>query len=259
VTTATGFSGAWTRTGVAVLVTGGVLVLVPGAFVDGDVVDEHPARTATRSVSTIRFTPLLRASALFTSAGDADALAVRTMVVRMAARSDAELVSASAVGNRDAAGELFSRHWPGAWRLAWGITGRREMADDVAQDAFERAFAALARFDRARPFAPWLHRIVVNRALDLLRRERRLVGLERPELVETAARDVVAEDRALLDAIASLSEQRRIVVMLRFGLGYAPPEIAELLELPVGTVHSRLARALADLRAREGERDVERT
>jgi RNA polymerase sigma-70 factor (ECF subfamily) len=132
------------------------------------------------------------------------------------------------------------------------------MADDVAQDAFERAFAALARFDRSRPFAPWLHRIVVNRALDLVRRERRLVGLERPELIEAATRDVEAEDRALLDAIASLSEPRRVVIMLRFGLGYAPGDIAELLELPLGTVHSRLARGLADLRAGEGVRDAER-
>ena len=45
----------------------------------------------------------------------------------------------------------------------------RAMADDVAQDAFERAFARLATFDASRPFAPWLHRIVVNRALDVLR------------------------------------------------------------------------------------------
>ena len=180
------------------------------------------------------------------------------MVMRMQGRSDGELVSASARGSRDAAAQLFSRHWPGAWRLAWGITGRREMADDVAQDAFERAFAALGRFDRDRPFAPWLHRIVINRALDLLRRERRLVGLERAESIPDPARDTGGEDRALLDAIASLPEQRRVVVMLRFGLGYAPGEMAEILGVPVGTVHSRLARALADLRARERGRDAER-
>ncbi len=77
-------------------------------------------------------------------------------------------------------------------------------------------------------------------------------------MIEEATRDVAAEDRALLDAIASLSEQRRVVIMLRFGLGYAPGEIAELLDLPLGTVHSRLARGLADLRTREGERDAER-
>jgi len=176
----------------------------------------------------------------------------------MGARSDADLVSAAAKGNRSAAGELFSRHWPAAWRLAWGVTGRRELADDVAQDAFERAFAALTRFDRTRPFAPWLHKIVVNRALDILRRERRLVGLERPDLIEEATRDIDAEDRALLEAISALSEQRRVVIMLRFGVGYAPGEIAALLDLPVGTVHSRLARGLADLRAREKERSVER-
>jgi RNA polymerase sigma-70 factor, ECF subfamily len=178
------------------------------------------------------------------------------MVVGMHAQSDGELVAASARGSRDAAAELFSRHWPGAWRLAWGITGRREMADDVAQDAFERAFAALARFDRARPFAPWLHRIVVNRALDLLRRERRLVGLDRAESIPDPAADVSADTRALLDAITSLSEQRRVVVMLRFGLGYTPREMAGMLGVPVGTIHSRLARALEDLRAKE--RDVER-
>ena len=175
----------------------------------------------------------------------------------MAARSDAELVSHAAAGGRDAAGELFTRHWPSAWRLAWSITGRRDIADDIAQDAFERAFAALSRFDRDRPFAPWLHRIVVNRALDLIRRERRLVGFERVELVEASAEDLLG-DTELLEAIADLSPQRRIVVMLRYGLGYSPSEIGALLELPVGTVHSRLARALGDLRTREGAQYADR-
>ena len=171
--------------------------------------------------------------------------------------SDAKLVRAARDGSTDAAGELFSRHWPGAWRAAYAVTGRRALADDVAQDAFERAFGALARFDERRPFAPWLHRIVVNRSLDLLRSERRLVGAD-------AAREAAEwddprlGDRAMLEAVSVLPEQRRVVVVLRYGLGYPPAAIADLLGLPVGTVHSRLARALDDLRRTERERDAGR-
>jgi RNA polymerase sigma-70 factor (ECF subfamily) len=176
----------------------------------------------------------------------------------MRPRTDAELVVLARDGRREAAGELFSRYWAAAWRAAYAITGRRAMADDVAQDAFERAFAALSRFDERRPFAPWLHRIVVNRSLDLLRTERRLVGgegeLESPERV-----DPHSGDAALLEAVARLSEPRRVVLVLRYGLGYPPPVIAELLGLPVGTVHSRLARALDELRAESEVNDVERS
>jgi RNA polymerase sigma-70 factor (ECF subfamily) len=173
--------------------------------------------------------------------------------------TDAALVRRARNGSRDAAGELFTRHWPGAWRAALVITGRREMADDVAQDAFERAFAALHRFDESRPFAPWLHRIVVNRALDLLRRERRLVGLESADELTGSLRDAGIEDRALLEAVVSLSEPRRVVVVLRYGLGYAPADIARLLDLPAGTVNSRLARALDDLRRLRTEDRAERS
>src|SRR6266545_3555836 len=155
----------------------------------------------------------------------------------MRPQTDGELVAAARAGSREAAAELFERHWPGAWRAAYAVTGRRDMADDVAQDAFERAFAALSRFDRRRPFAPWLHRIVVNRSLDLLRSERRLVG---GELVEGEWHDSEDGDRALLEAVASLPLQRRVVVMLRYGLGFAPAVIASILGLPEGTVHSRL-------------------
>src|ERR687885_1325315 len=138
----------------------------------------------------------------------------------MRMRSDAKLVELARDGSRDAAAELFARHWRPAWRAAYAVTGRRELADDVAQDAFERAFAALARFDERRPFAPWLHRIVVNRSLDLLRAERRLVGGDSEELAAVEWDDPRAGDAALLEAVGGLSLQRRVVVVLRYGLGY---------------------------------------
>jgi RNA polymerase sigma-70 factor (ECF subfamily) len=172
----------------------------------------------------------------------------------MRMRSDAKLVELARNGSRDAAAELFARHWRPAWRAAYAITGRRELADDVAQDAFERAFAALARFDERRPFAPWLHRIVTNRCLDLLRAERRLTG--DAELERLEARELPGGDSELLEAVAGLSLQRRVVVVLRYGLGYPPAQIAAILDLPVGTVHSRLARALEDLRERYEVNDV---
>jgi len=167
----------------------------------------------------------------------------------MRMRSDAKLVELARRGSRDAAAELFTRHWRAAWRAAYVVTGRRELADDVAQDAFERAFGALSRFDERRPFGPWLHRIVVNRCLDLLRTERRLVGGD-TELARLEWHDVSTGDHELL--------QRRVVVVLRYGLGYTPTAIAALLGIPTGTVNSRLARALEELRADYEVNDVDR-
>src|SRR5436305_11751343 len=118
----------------------------------------------------------------------------------MRMRGAAKLVALARRGSRDAAGELITRHWRAAWRAAYVVTGRRELADDVAQDAFERAFAALARFDERRPFGPWLHRIVVNRCLDLLRTERRMVAGD-VELARIEWHDVASRDRALLGPI----------------------------------------------------------
>jgi len=172
-------------------------------------------------------------------------------------RSDAKLVQLARRGSRDAAAELFARHWRSAWRAAYVLSGRRELADDVAQDAFERAFAALGRFDERRPFGPWLHRIVINRCLDLLRTERRMAASD-VELGRIEWHDVASGDRDLLEAIADLSLQRRVVIVLRYGLGYTPTAIAELLDVPVGTVNSRLARALDDLRRRYEVNDVGR-
>jgi RNA polymerase sigma-70 factor, ECF subfamily len=170
---------------------------------------------------------------------------------------DAVLIRAACGGDRDAAAALFRRHWQPAWRVAYGMTGRRALADDIAADAFERAFGALNRFDRRRPFAPWLHRIVVNRALDLLRAERRLFG---GELGPEPASEPALEngDSDLLEAVRTLPLQRRAVIILRYGVGMTPTEIARVLDLPIGTINSRLARALEQLRGDYEVSDAER-
>ncbi len=117
----------------------------------------------------------------------------------------------------------------------------------MAADGFERAFAALGGFDEHRPFGPWLHRIVANRALDVLRAERRLSDAELPDTPDFAPAHATG-DRSLLAVVAELSLERRVVVVLRYGVGMTPKQIADALDLPVGTVNSRLARALEQLR-----------
>jgi RNA polymerase sigma-70 factor (ECF subfamily) len=159
--------------------------------------------------------------------------------------TDEELVAEARAGSRDAAAELFERHWPAAWRVAFTLTGTVASAEDVAQDSFERAFSALRSFNGRSAFSTWLYRIVVNRALNVRRSEARLVHVE-PGAEQTFG-DVPRRGE-VVDAVSRLSDDRRAVVVMRYWLGFSPGEIAEILELPVGTVHSRLGRALADLR-----------
>src|SRR5207247_3901850 len=137
----------------------------------------------------------------------------------MRMRSDAKLVELARRGSRDAAAELFTRHWRAAWRAAYVVTGRRELADDVAQDAFERAFGALSRFDERRPFGPWLHRIVVNRCVDLLRTERRLVGGD-TELAVLGWHDVSTGGYEVLGGVAGLSLSSIGSDVSRYVFGY---------------------------------------
>ncbi|HEX8102811.1 MAG TPA: RNA polymerase sigma factor, partial [Solirubrobacteraceae bacterium] len=138
-------------------------------------------------------------------------------------------------------------------QAAWLITHDAQEAEDVAQEAFLAAFGRLGSFDRRRPFAPWLHRIVVNRAIDFTRARaaRREVAGEAVEPV--AGVPAAAPDPELLTALAALAPEHRAVVVLRHLLGYTPSEIAGLLDLPRGTVNSRLRRALDALAAALGE------
>ena len=95
-------------------------------------------------------------------------------------RADGALARAAQSGDQSAIAELFERHWDAAHRAAYWIVHDAVAAEDIAQEAFLSALGALERFDRRRPFAPWLHRMVVNRAIDHARARslRREVGAE---------------------------------------------------------------------------------
>ena len=143
---------------------------------------------------------------------------------------------------------LFHLHWPRAYRAAYLVTHDAQAAEDIAQESFLAAIRALDRFDRRRPFGPWLHRIVVNRAIDWTRA--RALRSE-VELTETHAAGEVDRppDPEVLAALRRLSPEHRAVIVMRYLLELTPGEIAEALDLPRGTVNSRLRRGLDVLEA----------
>src|SRR5262249_52732816 len=107
----------------------------------------------------------------------------------------------------------------------------------------------LDRFDRRRPFGPWLHRIVVNRAIDWTRARKLRAEIELSDAV--AAPPAPEPDGSVLGRIDELSPEHRAVIVLRYVLEYTPGEIARLLDLPRGTVNSRLRRGLDRLKELE--------
>jgi RNA polymerase sigma-70 factor, ECF subfamily len=174
---------------------------------------------------------------------------------RSARREELAWVRDAQRGSEQAIEALFRRHWRPAYRAAYLIVHDGAAAEDIAQEAFLSALRALRRFDRRRPFAPWLHRIVVNRAIDWSRAR----ALRREVSDSVAAPTARPQDRAddpdsrdLDQAVGSLPPEQRAVVVMRYLLEYTPGEIAKMLELPRGTVNSRLRRGLDALAERLG-------
>jgi RNA polymerase sigma-70 factor (ECF subfamily) len=140
---------------------------------------------------------------------------------------------------------LFDEHWLTAWRAAYAVSGRDDLADDAAQDAFVKAIRSLSSFDRSRPFAPWIAKIAVNRARDLLRAERRRGFASLDEEMEAPPRTDVS---GLLVAVAALPREQREAVVLHHVLGFSLKEAAEIVEATEGTLTSRLGRGVARIR-----------
>ena len=160
-------------------------------------------------------------------------------------RTERALIRDAQRGSVEAFEQLFRSHWPRAYRAALLVVGDAAAAEDIAQESFLAAVRALDRFDRRRPFGPWLHRIVVNRAIDWARaRALRRESFSDVELEAAGEPEPSAHARALADVLALLQPEQRAVIVLRYLLEYTPGEIARLLDLPRGTVNSRLRRGL---------------
>ena len=139
---------------------------------------------------------------------------------------------------------LFRAYWPRSFRAAYLVVHDASAAEDIAQEAFLAAVRSLGSFDRRRPFGPWLHRIVVNRAIDWARAAKLRAEAELEELPGVDSAEGAPLDDAVVAALRALSPEQRAVIVLRHLLEYTPGEIAELLHLPRGTVNSRLRRGL---------------
>ena len=165
--------------------------------------------------------------------------------------------------DRAAFAELFERHHARVFRAAYLISHEAEAADDIAQLVFEELFTAFRRFDTARPFLPWLYRIVHNVSMDYLRRNRRgTLPLLNPDSMLGPDPDPGPADRAeqaeqrevVWSAMSHLPDHHRAVLVLRYYAGLNEAEMADTLGIRRGTVKSRLHRAqeaLAGLLATE--------
>lgn len=173
--------------------------------------------------------------------------------------AEQRLIKGALAGSGEAFAALFRAHHAGAMRIAASFVRSTADAEDVVQEAFVKAWRAIDRFEPGSPFGPWLGAIVANEARTHLRAgSRRAAAHARLEehLRRTAepappveAPLLAGEDRDRLDgALAELAPDDRRIIRMRYELGLGEAEMAAALEVPRGTVKSRLSRALARLR-----------
>ncbi len=174
---------------------------------------------------------------------------------RLAAADDTTLVAACAEGAPGAFRELLSRYRRSAIALAYQMMGDLEDAEDVAQEAFVRVFVAIPRFRGQAAFSTWLYRIVTNLCLGDRRRRRRTVELEvvqEPRAADSPAMQVT-DGLLTRQVLGEMPGGLRAILLLREQEGLSYREISEALDLPLGTVRSRLSKARMTFKRRWNE------
>ncbi len=180
---------------------------------------------------------------------------------------DQRLMQKAKRGDHSAFAELVDKHRDKIFAYLYRMVGNREDALDLAQETFLRIFSNLRNFQLGQPFKPWLYRIATNLAIDHLRRRRPTIALDAPlvdgeplrlELVEQGPGPAEQHERAELAAylaqkVAELPPNYRSVILLRHGHDLSYQEIADILQVPVSTVKTRLFRAREALRLKLSE------
>lgn len=163
--------------------------------------------------------------------------------------SDQELILQLQAGRLDALGTLYDRHRYMVYRTALAISGEPEAAADLLQDVFLRLYRFAERIDDTRPLEPWLYRVTTNLAYTWVKRRHRwlsplediaewLAGSKKQ--TPQYASEMYEESQQIQQAVSNLPIQQRIVIVLYYVNDLSLQEIAEILEIPEGTVKSRL-------------------
>ncbi len=169
--------------------------------------------------------------------------------------TEVDLIHLAQEGDRNAFGELVRRHYQGVVRVVYSMCGDAALAEDAAQEAFIRAWVNLPSFQPSAPLKSWLYRIAINAALDVLRKKpeesleenRATMITDQGQSPESA---LLEKERVALvrQAMQDLPEASRSVLVLREYGELSYQEIAKVLDVPVGTVMSRLNYARTRLR-----------
>ena len=176
-----------------------------------------------------------------------------------------EVIGRVLAGDRDAFGQLVASHYQFAFRIAFRITGDASDAEEVAQEAFLRAYIRLSTFRQDASFSTWVNRITMNTAINLVERRNRelthlpqaTAGAERTDPLQTLADRGAGPERLLLDgeaaslreaAMATLTPMERTAFTLRHMEDVPLAEIAEALRVPTNSVKQAVFRAVGKLR-----------
>jgi RNA polymerase sigma factor (sigma-70 family) len=158
-----------------------------------------------------------------------------------------ELIDRARKGDRDAFGALIEPVLARGFRLAFGVLGDRQAAEDAAQDAVVTAWRKLGNVRHGSPIEPWFLAIVANRCRKMWQQRNRRGAVPDRESYGSLAGDV-ADRLDIQQALKHLSPEQRLIVVLRFYYDLPLEESARIAGIPVGTAKSRLHRALASLR-----------
>ena len=180
-----------------------------------------------------------------------------SQAVASASEDDEQLVAASLAGDEDAFRQLVERHYRMVLKVAYRALGSVPAAEDCAQDVFIKVHQKLRLYRADRPFSRWLHRVTANTVTDAIRRRRfdisfdTLVHEAPSQSGDPAQAAALKEQRmAVRSALASLPGRLRDAIVLQVYHELSYQEIAEVLDIPVGTVMSRIHNAKGKLRRR---------
>lgn len=165
----------------------------------------------------------------------------------VAAVNEAELVTQAQHGDRNAFGELVCLHAQGVRNVIYRMCGDVQVAEDAAQEAFVQAWLHLASYRPQTSLRNWLYRIAVNAATDMLRKEKRILpnsienmALQDPQPNPETSLSQTERTALVQKAILALPDASRAILVLREYEELSYHEIADTLDIPVGTVMSRL-------------------